>query len=83
MKLADQTKLKDTKQRRVWILLGLCKGENETSLIFIEVFLGCLLPQVKHCPLVLVETSNLLKAPQGQLTRGRDGVSKQRWGRRN
>lgn len=53
VKLADQTKLKDTKQRRVWILLGLCKGENENSLIFIEVFGGVCFHRWSTVPLCL------------------------------
>ncbi len=53
VKLADQTKLKDTKQRRVGILLGLCKGENENSLIFIEVFGGVCFHRWSTVPLCL------------------------------
>jgi len=76
VKLADQTKLKDTKNRgefgEIW---GCARVKMRPVFSFSSSFFGGgLLPRVKHCPpRACGTTSHLLNAPYGQLTRGRMG----------
>lgn len=72
VKLAGQTGGHGTEESLEFT--GLRKDENETSLIFCEVCRGLLLGVKRWSPSYACgNTSHLLNAPQGQLTRGRMG----------